>query len=855
MADRDALCEKMDIAHRAESTQDELDKARDAPLAVEDYFPIIEFTKKETNKVQRSAPPRSSVLTCAEADTMMDMEEKETLVRRKESQGEREITCDNALKIDEAHVNATIKLTAERNETIAVMVKEKEDLVQQRDEACRINGNALATAKVTHEQISFGLSVTDWFKVEFTDLLKQMDDIHKSLRADLDDLHQKTDSMERHECSLVMSMHETNALHAGSRQGDQRERDLETILVAELDAMRQTMDVMSKEKNLLSMSLGQEFMNRETNLLSTINKLTAELEDMRQTIDVKNKENDSLERLHAETLPLATSVLVKEQHNLFLLEENRQLKKSLKLCQEECDEARQAKKESTNLHNIIQNELTESLCSLEQLRVENKAMEEQAVVLANELASCEAELLKCQIDLCGLEHSIKDLMAGRDALEEMTDANTWLAAELDSAHQSIVLLERHNSSLVVSMQHAQTICEQSQEDVSGANESMMSYMTLYEESLQSQGQHVAERSTLEEEHMKTTIKLTAELNALETANTTHEHIRVVSFHKSKTILVEVTDLIMQIDVITKGITADLDDVHQKEDLMEKETLHYGRQLASVWVKNKLLATSVLEKDESIKELAREIEETRDKVLQVQHERDSLKVGLEDSRFVIDQLTEQNNEMRDAPDLINRLNTENKQLKSERDDLSKRIKFLVQEKESLVEELDEACQMKDNALNAAEMLRTTIQQEFNDVINHMESVVAEKNSLALSLKETVIFLEEANNRQKFSQQDNADKENYIKVLSSELCSLRQMAEHMTDKMVVHEDDEENIPREMFPFPRTIRQHQALSTRKSPLAFSAPAQGPTAISAPAQAPPSPGFPPAPALLRKKEKEFRM
>ena len=273
-ADRDALREKMDTvikdnngkekdrveqlaqrarsAHRVESTQDELDKATDAPLAVEDYFPIIEFTKKETNKVQRSAPPRSSVLTCAEADTMMDMEEKETLVRRKESQGEREITCDNALKIDEAHVNATIKLTAERNETIAVMVKEKEDLVQQRDEACRVKGNALATATTAHEPISFGLSATDWFKVEFTDLLKQMDDIHKSLRADLDDLHQKTDSMERHKCSLVMSIHETNALHAGSRQGDQRERDLETILVAELDAMRQTKDVMSKEKNLLS---------------------------------------------------------------------------------------------------------------------------------------------------------------------------------------------------------------------------------------------------------------------------------------------------------------------------------------------------------------------------------------------------------------------------------------------------------------------------------------------------------------------------------------------------------------------------------------------------------------------------
>jgi hypothetical protein len=600
--------------------------------------------------------------------------------------------------------------------------------------------------------------------------------------------------------------------------------------------MRKKMDVMSKEKNLLSMSLGQEFMNRETNLLSTINKLTAELEDMCQTIDVMNKEKASLERLHAETLPLATSVLVKEQHNLFLLEENRQLKKSLKLCQEECDEARQAKKESINLHNIIQNELTESLYSLEQLRVENKAMQEQAVVLANELAECEAELLKCQIDLCGLEHSIKDSMAGRDALEEMTDANTGLAAELDSAHQSIVFLERHNSSLVVSMQHAQTISEQSQEDLRRANESMMSYMTLYEESLQSQGQHVAERSTLDEEHMKTTIKLTAELNALETANKTHEHIRVLSFHKSKTIQVEVTDLIKQINVITQGITADL-------------------MMYSVWVKNQSLATCVSEKDESIKELAREIEETRDRVLQVQHERDSLKVGLEDSRFVIYQLTEQNNEIRDAPDLINLLNTENLQLKFERDDLSKRIKLLVQEKESLVQELDEACQTKDNALDAAEMLRTTIQQEFNDVINHMESVVAEKNSLALSLKETVIFLEEANNRQKLSQLDNADKENYIKALSSELCSLRQKAEHMTDKMVVHEDDEGNIPREMFPFPRTIRQHQALSTRKSPSAFSAPAQSPTAISAPAQAPPSPGFPPAPALLRKKEKEFCM
>jgi hypothetical protein len=235
-ADRDALREKMDSAHRAESTQDELDKARDAPLAVEDYFPIIEFTKKETNKVQRSAPPRSSVPTCVEYDTTMDMEEKETLVRRKESQGEREITYDNAVFALNAQLGG----------------QGKEDLVQQRDEACRINGNALATTKVTHEQISFGLSATDWFKVEFTDLLKQMDDIHKSLRADLDDLHQKTDSMERHKSSLVMSIHETNALHAGSRQGDQRGRDLETILVAELDAMRQTKDVMSKEKNLLS---------------------------------------------------------------------------------------------------------------------------------------------------------------------------------------------------------------------------------------------------------------------------------------------------------------------------------------------------------------------------------------------------------------------------------------------------------------------------------------------------------------------------------------------------------------------------------------------------------------------------
>jgi hypothetical protein len=212
-------------------------------------------------------------------------------------------------------------------------------------------------------------------------------------------------------------------------------------------------------------------------------------------------------------------------------------------------------------------------------------------------------------------------------------------------------------------------------------------------------------------------------------------------------------------------------------------------------------------------------------------------------------------MRNAPDLINRLKTENKQLKSERDDLSKRIKLLVQKKESLVQELNEACQIKDNALDAAEMLRTTIQQEFNDVINQMESVVAEKNFLALSLKETVTFLEEANNRQKLSQLDNAEKENYIKALSSELCSLRQKAEHMTEKTVVHEDDEGNIQREMFLFPRTIRQHQALSTRKSPLAFSAPAQSPTAISAPAQAPRSSCFPPAPALLRKKEMEFRM
>ena len=80
-----------------------VDKTGDTPLSVEDYFPIIVGCSTDC------------------MSTMMDMEEKETLVWRKESQGEREITYDNALKIDETHVNATIELTTDRNETITVL--------------------------------------------------------------------------------------------------------------------------------------------------------------------------------------------------------------------------------------------------------------------------------------------------------------------------------------------------------------------------------------------------------------------------------------------------------------------------------------------------------------------------------------------------------------------------------------------------------------------------------------------------------------------------------------------------------------------------------------------------------------